>query len=84
LYLSPEMVRRIDVSHSRLPSHPSDIWASGVAMYIMLMGYQPFSTTKDKLFNDIVLGNFTYIPTHWKKISPEALDLVNINYKCYY
>lgn len=68
-YMSPEIV-----SKQESCGPPSDIWAAGVVLYVLLTGTFPFKATHSKeLYSKIQKGLFT-VPAH---ISPEAGNLIS-------
>lgn len=52
-YLSPEVLKR-------QPYHkPVDVWACGVILYILLVGYPPFwDEAQDKLYSQIKMAKY--------------------------
>ena len=70
------MAKRIDSIENKLPGTPADIWASGVIMYTMLMGYLPFDNYDESYYEQIVNGYYKFISNDWKNISDHASDLV--------
>ncbi len=50
--MAPEVVKREPYGK------PTDMWGTGVMMYIMLSGQLPFYGTKDRLFDMILRGTF--------------------------
>lgn len=73
-YMAPELVER------KPYNTPIDVWACGVVLYILLVGYQPFwaDTTKnnDELYKVICSGELDFPSEDWDTVSPRALDLV--------
>jgi len=54
-----------------------DLWSSGVILYIMLVGYPPFSDTKPKpVFEQIKTGDYDFPKDYWSDISPSAIYLI--------
>lgn len=57
---------------------PADVWAVGVVLHILLVGYAPFSgKTERETLDRSVRGDFTLDPLHWARISQDAKDLVS-------
>lgn len=54
-----------------------DVWSIGVIMYILLCGFPPFwGENNSKLFEKIMVGNFSFPSPYWDKVSPSAKDLI--------
>lgn len=70
-YLAPEVIRRREYTPA------CDIWALGVILYIMLVGYPPFfGDTQKQIVDQIVHGHYVFHESKWKDISNEAKDLI--------
>jgi len=55
-----------------------DIFSAGVTLYLMLCGYEPFyGETEKELIKANELAKVDFPDSEWKKISPEAKDLVS-------
>lgn len=53
-YMSPEICAKLKYSGSA-----TDMWASGILLFTMLFGVQPFNATNEKeLFKKIIKGSF--------------------------
>lgn len=53
-YLSPEVVKREPYSK------PVDVWACGVILYILLVGYPPFwDEDQKRLYTQIKMGHYS-------------------------
>jgi len=71
-YLSPEVLRK--EPYGKLV----DIWACGVILYILLVGYPPFwDDDQTRLYNQIKSGSYEYPPPEWETVTPEAKNLIN-------
>ena len=69
-YIAPEVLKN---SYNE----KCDLWSCGVILYILLCGAPPFyGTCEDEIFHKIVTGNYSFKHSIWKKISPEAKDLI--------
>lgn len=70
-YAAPEIILRKPYSHS------VDIWSLGVTVFFLLTGFHPFdSHDQQELLKKIVRQEPDYDADEWKKVSPEAMDLV--------
>ena len=72
-YLSPEVLRKEPYSK------PVDIWACGVILYILLVGYPPFwDEDQHKLYSQIKAGAYDYPSPEWDTVTEEAKNLINL------
>nr|XP_022319400.1 calcium/calmodulin-dependent protein kinase type II delta chain-like isoform X20 [Crassostrea virginica] len=71
-YLSPEVIRKDPYGK------PVDIWACGVILYILLVGYPPFwDEDQPRLYAQIKAGAYDYPSPEWDTVTPEAKNLIN-------
>ncbi|XP_038847011.1 calcium/calmodulin-dependent protein kinase type II subunit gamma-like isoform X7 [Salvelinus namaycush] len=71
-YLSPEVLRKDSYGK------PVDIWACGVILYILLVGYPPFwDEDQHKLYQQIKAGAYDFPSPEWDTVTPEAKNLIN-------
>ena len=72
LYVAPEVLVAGKYSHM------VDLWSLGVILYICLCGYHPFSSRKslENMYHNIINGKYTFSPTLWHSIDPDAIDLI--------
>ncbi|XP_063711055.1 calcium/calmodulin-dependent protein kinase type II delta chain-like isoform X2 [Symsagittifera roscoffensis] len=72
-YLSPEVLRKEPYTK------PVDIWACGVILYILLVGYPPFwDEDQHKLYSQIKAGAYDYPSPEWDTVTDEAKNLINL------
>ena len=71
-YLSPEVIKQ------DMYGKPADIWACGVILYILLVGYPPFyDEDQEKLYNRIKQGHYDYPSPEWDTVTDEAKQLID-------
>ncbi|XP_012276422.1 calcium/calmodulin-dependent protein kinase type II alpha chain isoform X8 [Orussus abietinus] len=71
-YLSPEVLKKEPYGK------PVDIWACGVILYILLVGYPPFwDEDQHRLYSQIKAGAYDYPNPEWDTVTPEAKNLIN-------
>lgn len=70
-YLSPEVLKRE-------PYHqPVDVWACGVILYILLVGYPPFwDEAQEKLYSQIKMARYDFPSPEWDTVSSEVKQLI--------
>ncbi|KAL1518254.1 hypothetical protein ABEB36_001902 [Hypothenemus hampei] len=71
-YLSPEVLKKEPYGK------PVDIWACGVILYILLVGYPPFwDEDQHRLYAQIKAGAYDYPSPEWDTVTPEVKNLIN-------
>ncbi|XP_029157286.1 calcium/calmodulin-dependent protein kinase type II alpha chain isoform X11 [Nylanderia fulva] len=71
-YLSPEVLKKEPYGKA------VDIWACGVILYILLVGYPPFwDEDQHRLYGQIKAGSYDYPSPEWDTVTPEAKNLIN-------
>lgn len=71
-YLSPEVISKQPYSYA------VDVWACGVVLYILLVGYPPFwDDNQQRMFAQIKRGTFEYPSPEWDSVTADAKDLIN-------
>ncbi|XP_064640867.1 calcium/calmodulin-dependent protein kinase type II delta 1 chain-like isoform X19 [Lineus longissimus] len=71
-YLSPEVLKKDPYGK------PVDIWACGVILYILLVGYPPFwDEDQHRLYAQIKQGAYEYPSPEWDTVTSEAKNLIN-------
>ena len=72
-YVAPEILN----SSKQWYGPQVDVWSLGVIMYILLVGYPPFTAeTQPALFRKIKRGEYDVEGDAWEDISAQAKDLV--------
>ncbi|KAJ6901391.1 hypothetical protein NC651_019221 [Populus alba x Populus x berolinensis] len=70
-YVSPEAL-----SQGRISSK-TDMWSSGVILYILLSGYPPFIAQSNRQKEQVILaGDFSFYEKTWKNITSSAKQLI--------
>jgi calcium-dependent protein kinase len=70
-YIAPEVIKKYY-------DQKCDLWSCGVMMYILLVGYPPFTGNSQKeLLTNIVRGIYSLEGPEWLKVSTEAKDLIS-------
>ncbi|KAI9494901.1 kinase-like domain-containing protein [Zychaea mexicana] len=71
LYVAPEVLLRKGYGS------PVDMWAIGVITYMLLCGYQPF-TSEDQieLIDEITNARYEFHERYWRNISQDAKDFI--------
>lgn len=70
-YVAPEVLT------SRTYGPACDVWAVGVMLYILLVGYPPFyAETNREMFEQIKAGAYAFHPDAWCDVSDAAKSLV--------
>uniref|UniRef100_A0A0B7A0H9 Protein kinase domain-containing protein n=1 Tax=Arion vulgaris TaxID=1028688 RepID=A0A0B7A0H9_9EUPU len=71
IYTAPEVLKGVRCGK------PGDMWSVGVIIYILLCGYEPFSSENpSQLFKKILKGQYEFFPEHWENISLNAQDVI--------
>jgi len=70
-YLAPELLRKEPYGKA------VDLWATGVILYILLVGYPPFwDDDQNRLYEQIKAGNYEFPSPEWDTVTNEAKDLI--------
>lgn len=71
MYLAPETILERPVSCA------VDIWACGVILYLLLVGYPPFWNQRvEILLLSVLQGNYSFPSPYWDSVSDPAKDLI--------
>jgi len=71
-YLSPEVIRKEKYGKA------VDVWAIGVILYILLVGYPPFWNEDTKLlYEAIKRGEYNFPSPEWDSVSREVKQLID-------
>lgn len=68
-YVAPEVLAKNYTSQC-------DIWSLGIVVFILLVGYMPFSGSDEKQMRNIAKGEYSWKPDKWKLVSAEGADFV--------
>ncbi|XP_054895877.1 serine/threonine-protein kinase Chk2 [Poeciliopsis prolifica] len=74
-YLAPEVFTHASSTGYGLAV---DAWSLGVLLFVCLSGYTPFheSFSQRSVTEQIVRGEFTMVPSKWRRVSNQAKDMV--------
>lgn len=76
-YLAPEMLKRSVEPDAPPYGIEVDLWACGVVMYTLLVGFPPFWHRKQLvMLRSIMEGNYEFVSPEWDEISDSAKDLI--------
>lgn len=76
-YLAPEVLRCGYYDGQAPYGQPVDVWACGVIMYTLLVGFPPFWNRKEYLMlRQIMQGKYSFRSPEWDEISDTAKDLI--------
>lgn len=72
--MSPEVIRRVPYDAA------VDVWASGVILYILLVGYPPFwEEDHQKLYAQIKNAKYDFPSPEWDTVTAEAKVFNSLN-----
>eukprot|EP00127_Corallochytrium_limacisporum_P000374 Clim_evm69s11 gene=Clim_evmTU69s11 len=76
-YMSPEAIECYLYGNDVGYSMPSDMWACGVIMYTIMVGFPPFwNQSRMVLLRTIMKGKYEFVAPFWDHVSESAKDLV--------
>ena len=76
-YLAPELLRASMYEDAEGYGNEVDLWACGVIMYTLLVGFPPFWHRKQMIMlRNIMEGKYEFCSPEWDDITDEAKDLV--------
>lgn len=76
-YLAPEMLKRSVEAGAPGYNKEIDLWACGVIMYTLLVGFPPFWHRKQLLMlRSIMEGRYEFVSPEWDDISDQAKDMI--------
>ncbi|XP_003387715.1 PREDICTED: calcium/calmodulin-dependent protein kinase type II alpha chain [Amphimedon queenslandica] len=72
-YLSPEVIKREAYGKA------VDVWACGVILYILLVGYPPFwDEDQKRLYAQIKMGRYSFPSPEWDSVTKEVKELISL------
>lgn len=76
-YLAPELLRASMYEDAEGYGFEVDLWACGVIMYTLLVGFPPFWHRKQMIMlRNIMEGKYEFCSPEWDDITEEAKDLI--------
>ena len=77
-YLAPELLRASMYENSEGYAKEVDLWACGVIMYTLLVGFPPFWHRKQMIMlRNIMEGKYEFCSPEWDDITEQPKDLVS-------
>ena len=71
-YFAPELVNK------QKYGKPVDLWACGVILYILLVGYPPFWDDNEKALSKVISrGEYEFYSPEWDSVTDKAKSLIN-------
>lgn len=68
-YVAPEVLEMSYTSQV-------DLWSLGIVVFILLVGYMPFSGSDEQQMRDIRAGEYSWKPHRWQLVSKEGISFV--------
>jgi len=88
-YLAPELLRSGMVEKDECDGYGMevDIWACGVILYTLLVGFPPFWHRKQlTMIRSIMEGKYSFSNTEWREVTQAPKDLISnilvVDHKC--
>ena len=79
-YLAPELLRASMYEDAEGYGNEVDLWACGVIMYTLLVGFPPFWHRKQMIMlRNIMEGKYEFCSPEWDDITEESKDLVCVD-----
>ncbi|XP_027197350.1 phosphorylase kinase gamma [Dermatophagoides pteronyssinus] len=76
-YLAPELLRASMYENATGYGQEVDLWACGVIMYTLLVGFPPFWHRKQMIMlRNIMEGKYEFCSPEWDDVTEEAKDLI--------
>lgn len=76
-YLAPELLKASMYENEPGYAHEVDVWACGVVMYTLLVGFPPFWHRKQMvMLRSIMEGRYEFKSPEWDDITETAKDLI--------
>jgi phosphorylase kinase gamma subunit len=77
-YLAPELLRASMYENAEGYGKEVDLWACGIIMYTLLVGFPPFWHRKQMIMlRNIMEGKYEFCSPEWDDITEQPKDLVS-------